>query len=123
MLIEVGNRLRASVRGMDTVARVGGDEFVVMFREFDKDQAASQAQVSAVAEKIRASLAQPYLVEVRNADGSVATVEHHCSASIGVALFSGETPSQDEVCKFADTAMYQAKDAGRNRVKFHATLQ
>lgn len=119
LLIEVANRLRAGVRNMDTVARLGGDEFVVMFREFDKELAASQLQAGAVAEKIRASLAQPYCVEVRGADASVAMVEHHCTASIGVALFSGQAQSHDEVCKFADAAMYQAKDAGRNQVRFH----
>ena len=120
LLIEVANRLRAAVRAMDTVARTGGDEFVVMFREFDKDRGASQVLVGSVAEKIRASLAQPYRVEVRSAAGTVAVVEHHCTASIGVALFSGETLSQVDVCKFADAAMYQAKAAGRNQVRFHA---
>jgi diguanylate cyclase (GGDEF)-like protein len=59
-------------------------------------------------------------VEVRSADGSVVKVEHHCTASIGVALFAGETVSQVDVCKFADVAMYQAKGAGRNQVRFHA---
>ncbi len=119
LLIEVANRLRACVRAMDTVARTGGDEFVVMCGEFDREQAASRVEAGAVAEKIRASLALPYSVEVRRADGSVTTVEHLCTASIGIALFLGETLSQDEVCKFADAAMYQAKDAGRNQVRFH----
>jgi diguanylate cyclase (GGDEF)-like protein/PAS domain S-box-containing protein len=119
LLIEVANRLRSGVRAMDTVARMGGDEFVVMCQEFDRDMAASQAQAAAVAEKIRASLALPYRVDVRSADGSVVTVEHRCTASIGIALFLGESLSQDEVCKFADSAMYRAKDAGRNQVQFH----
>ena len=119
LLIEVANRLRAGVRAMDTVARMGGDEFVVICQEFDRDPAASRVQAGAVAEKIRASLALPYRVEVRSADGSVVTVEHRCTACIGIALFLGESLSQDEVCKFADAAMYQAKDAGRNQVRFH----
>jgi GGDEF domain-containing protein len=91
-----------------------------MFREFDNDRAASQVQADSVAEKIRASLAQPYLVEVHSADGSVCIVQHHCTASIGVALFAGETLSQVDVCKYADAAMYQAKGAGHLQLPLSA---
>lgn len=119
LLIETARRLTSHVRSMDTVARFGGDEFVAIFHEFDGDQANSYAQASAIAEKIRVCLSEPYLLEVHHPGGSRSTVEHHCSASIGVALFFGQRATRDEVCKLADAAMYKAKDVGRDRVVFH----
>jgi GGDEF domain-containing protein len=91
-----------------------------MLREFDNDRAPSQVLAGSVAEKIRASLAQPYQVEVRSADGSVPTVVHHCTASIGIALFAGETLSQVDVRKYADAAMYQAKGVGHIQLPLSA---
>jgi diguanylate cyclase (GGDEF)-like protein len=119
LLIEVSNRLRASVRDMDTVARIGGDEFVVMFREFDGERGASQAQAGAIAEKIRLCLSEPYLLQTQDQQGAQVTVEHRCTASIGIVLFLGEGASQDDIFKYADAAMYQAKAAGRNTIRFH----
>jgi diguanylate cyclase (GGDEF)-like protein len=119
LLIEVSNRLRASVREMDTVARIGGDEFVVMFREFDGERGASQVQAGAIAEKIRLGLSEPYRLKTQDHHGATVTVEHHCTASIGVVLFLGDGASQDEIFKHADAAMYQAKAAGRNTIRFH----
>jgi diguanylate cyclase (GGDEF)-like protein/PAS domain S-box-containing protein len=119
LLIEVSNRLRASVRDMDTVARIGGDEFVVMFREFDDERGASQAQAGAIAEKIRLGLSEPYLLQTQDQHGAQVTVVHRCTASIGVVLFLGDGASQDDIFKYADAAMYQAKAAGRNTIRFH----
>lgn len=120
LLIEAGRRLTSVVRSMDTVARFGGDEFVVLCPELDGDRASACARAGAVAEKIRASLAEPYRLEVQHDGGLCSVVEHHCTASVGVALFHQHSVSQDAVFKQADTAMYQAKDAGRNRVKFYS---
>ncbi len=119
LLIEVAGRLCASVRSMDTVARMGGDEFVVMFREFEGDRAASQLRASAIAEKIRVCLSEPYSLTLTDRNGGCLNIEHHCTASIGVVLYSGETATQEEIFMHADAAMYQAKAAGRNRVRFH----
>jgi diguanylate cyclase (GGDEF)-like protein/PAS domain S-box-containing protein len=121
LLIEVAGRLCASVRGMDTVARMGGDEFVVMFRELEGDRAAAQWRAGAIAEKIRVCLSEPYLLALTDRNGDSLNIEHHCTASIGVVLFSGETVSQEEIFMQADAAMYQAKAVGRNCVRFHAT--
>jgi diguanylate cyclase (GGDEF)-like protein len=118
LLIEVANRLRACVREVDTVARIGGDEFVVMLSELDTDAQASGDQASAVAEKIRASLAAPYVLTVRQPGQPDGTVEHHGSCTIGVKLFSPTTSDLDAVLREADRAMYQAKELGRNRVVF-----
>ena len=112
-------RLKSCVREMDTVARFGGDEFVVMIRELDKDKIESAAAAGIIAEKIRVALAEPYTLAVRHDGQADATVVHQCTASIGVALFINHYALQDDILKWADRAMYQAKEAGRNRVKFY----
>lgn len=120
LLIEVANRLRACVRQTDTVARLGGDEFVVMLSELDQDASTSRSQASAIAEKIRVSLARPYsLTPGPGARGS-STVEHRCTGSIGVVLMAPDAADQEALLKQADAAMYQAKAGGRNRVVFSA---
>jgi len=119
LLIEVANRLLKSVREIDTVARIGGDEFVVMLTELDTDESLSRQQAEKVSEKIRSALAEPYFINVTNDDGVNTVVEHYCTASIGVVLFKGTAPSKEEVIKLADDGMYQAKNAGRNKVIFY----
>lgn len=119
LLIEVANRMKSCVRETDTVARFGGDEFVVMICELDKNEAEdSAAQVGIVAEKIRLILSRPYVLNVERVDGQSLTVEHHCSASIGVVMFVNHEIEAGEILKRADLAMYQAKDAGRNGIRF-----
>jgi diguanylate cyclase (GGDEF)-like protein/PAS domain S-box-containing protein len=117
LLIEVAKRLCACVRQVDTVARFGGDEFVVMLGELDVDKARATALAEVVAEKIRAALSSPYVLAVAD-EGASAIVEHQCSASIGVVVFASEGTTSDEALKWADQAMYRAKEAGRNTVRF-----
>jgi diguanylate cyclase (GGDEF)-like protein len=119
LLIEVASRLRSCIREMDTVARFGGDEFVVMLSELHEDRAVSARQTELVAEKIRLRLAEPYLLAVKREGQAQATVEHVCTVSIGASLFINHEASQDDILKWADAAMYQAKDAGRNQIRFH----
>jgi diguanylate cyclase (GGDEF)-like protein len=119
LLTEVANRLTGCVREMDTVARVGGDEFVVMLSELRVDRKSSAEQAASVAEKIRASVALPYRFTVSGQAQADVIVEHHCSASIGVVMFVNHDFSQADVLKHADAAMYQAKDAGRNAIRFY----
>ncbi len=119
LLIEVARRLCACVREMDTVARFGGDEFVVMLGELHTDRSESTEQAHVVAEKVRTSLAAPYQLTVTLAGQPDTTVEHHCSASIGVVVFANHESTQANILQWADAAMYQAKDAGRNTIRFH----
>jgi diguanylate cyclase (GGDEF)-like protein/PAS domain S-box-containing protein len=120
LLIEVANRLKSCVREMDSVARFGGDEFVAVVSELDTDVANANRQAKSIAELIRLTLAEPYVLHVTK-EGQVDTiVEHHCTASIGVAIFGANDVSQKEIIRRADAAMYQAKDAGRNTVRFSA---
>lgn len=119
LLIEVAKRLCGCVREMDTVARLGGDEFVVLIGALDAEKDQSTEQAANVAQKIRSSLAAPYLLTVAQPGEPEKSVEHRCSASIGVVIFFNHEASQDDLMKRADAAMYQAKDAGRNGVQFY----
>lgn len=116
VLMEVARRLLSCVRQRDTVARFGGDEFVVMLAEFDSDKAKSTVQAQAIAEKIRALLAEPYSLTVKKEAQAEFTVEYRCTASFGVVLFVGHQATEEDVLKWADTAMYRAKDAGTNSI-------
>lgn len=119
LLIEVAKRLKGCVREVDTVSRFGGDEFVVLLSKLDTQRDVSTAQAAMVAEKIRAALQQPYFLSVSNANGTHASVDHHCTSSIGVAIFTNDQGSDDDILKWADNAMYKAKKAGRNAIRFH----
>ena len=119
LLIEVANRLTRCVREIDTVARFGGDEFVVMIGDLYQDRTKSIEQANVVAEKIRTSLCEPYLLKVSRVGEAEKIVEHHCSTSIGVVVFINHEESQYDILSWADEAMYQAKEEGRNLIRFY----
>jgi diguanylate cyclase (GGDEF)-like protein len=119
LLIEAAGRLKSCVREVDTVARFGGDEFMVMIGELAVDRSEAMEKAALVAEKIRIALLEPYRLTVE-AEGKTETgLTHQCSASIGVTLFIGHQATQDEILRRADAAMYEAKQAGRNQIRFH----
>lgn len=109
LLQQVARRLLSCVRDCDTVARLGGDEFVVMLEDFGSQSLEAATKAEAVGEKILYSLGQPYFI------GS-----HECRStpSIGATLFNSNHQQIDELLKQADIAMYQAKMAGRNTLRF-----
>lgn len=110
LLVQVARRLEAQVpRGSHTVARHGGDEFVIVLEDLSEEQEEAAAQAELVAEKLLAAFHEPFQL-----DGH----EHHSSASIGVALFDKHIKDIDELLKRADLAMYQAKAAGRDTIRF-----
>ena len=109
LLIEVARRLVATVRESDTVARFGGDEFVVMLEHLACDSAQAALQVEGVAEKLLAHVNQPIVLGGHH---------HYSSPSIGIALFGGERVEVHELLKRADLAMYEAKAGGRNTLRF-----
>ncbi len=118
LLIEVARRISSCVREVDTVARFGGDEFVVMLSELELDLEQSKIQTGLIAEKIRTILAEPYVLTFHAEGGRVKTVTHRCTSSIGVVLFINHEASSGDILKWADMAMYQAKEGGRNKVHF-----
>ncbi|MCI2284254.1 sensor domain-containing diguanylate cyclase [Colwellia sp. MSW7] len=114
MLTEVAYRIRKVIRSSDTLARFGGDEFVVWIESVDTNQADFESTSLQVAEKIRAALEERYFLKVTS-DNEENTIEHYCSTSIGVALVCAENADENVVFKQADNAMYAAKRAGKNR--------
>jgi diguanylate cyclase (GGDEF)-like protein/PAS domain S-box-containing protein len=114
LLVEVARRITRCLREMDTVARFGGDEFVVLLSELDTGKAESVAQAGVVAEKIRAALAEVYHLQPQQEAG----VAHRCTSSIGVVLFIDHEASPGDILKWADKAMYQAKTGGGNHIHF-----
>ena len=109
LLKDVALRLRGCVREQDTVARLGGDEFVVVLQSLSSDPPEAASQARTLGELILARLRQPY---------ELAGHEHHFTASIGVTLLRDHRDSVDDVLKQADMAMYRAKGAGRNTLRF-----
>jgi diguanylate cyclase (GGDEF)-like protein/PAS domain S-box-containing protein len=109
LLIEVATRLNACVREMDTVARLGADEFIVLVENVSDNQDDASRKIGLVAEKIRESLASPYYCSGH---------QILSSPSIGVSLYDGNEKSVDLLLQHAEMAMYQAKGAGRNSIRF-----
>ena len=109
LLQQVGERLVACIRDGDTVARLGGDEFVVMIEDLSKRPHEAASQAEAIGEKILYALNLPF---------DLVGNEYHITPSIGVTLFADNLNTADELMKRADLAMYQAKAAGRNTLRF-----
>jgi diguanylate cyclase (GGDEF)-like protein/PAS domain S-box-containing protein len=109
LLQQVAQRLTSCLRGTDTVARLGGDEFVVMLESLHGTGCEAAEPVRIVGERILAALNQPFHLGIRT---------HYSTASIGIALFDGHRGNIGEMLKRADIAMYQAKEAGRNTLRF-----
>lgn len=117
LLIEVGHRIVANVREEDTVSRLGGDEFVVLLEGLVGSEPAAASQTETVAEKIRLALNEPYRFDDLE-------MEYYNTPSIGLTLFLGTDNSPEMLMKQADVALYQAKDSGRNAIRyFNPTMQ
>ena len=110
LLVEVANRIKQTIRSGDTVARLSGDEFVVIIENLDVHQNVAYQQVSDITQKLLAELHKTYYLEL---------FEFSTSASIGVTLFGDDQIGFDEHLRHADTAMYEAKAAGRNTYRFY----
>ena len=110
LLVEITQRLRDCVREGDTVARLGGDEFVILLEDLSESAEHAAAEAEAIGEKVLEAVRKPYMLRGR---------EHHSTASIGVSMFLKHELTVDELLRRADTAMYQAKAAGRNVLRFY----
>jgi diguanylate cyclase (GGDEF)-like protein/PAS domain S-box-containing protein len=110
LLMEVSRRLTELLRSADLVARLGGDEFVVLVDNLGDDIEAAARAAMAVAEKVRAVLERPFLI-----DGSL----YSGTGSIGLTMFPKGREGVDDLLREADTAMYRAKAMGRNRIAYY----
>jgi diguanylate cyclase (GGDEF)-like protein len=109
LLRTVAMRIMTSVRDEDTVARLGGDEFVVLLPELAVEAEEAVTDVQLLAEKMRRELGKPYQIDSH---------ELHVTSSVGIALFPYRDESPDDILRQADTAMYRAKESGRDAVRF-----
>ena len=109
LLIEVAHRLQACVRDIDTVARIGGDEFIVMLENLSDIPFEAASQTEIVGKKILQVLMQPF---------HLLSDHYHISASIGITLFRGTGKSAEDVLREGDIAMYDVKKSGRNALRF-----
>jgi predicted signal transduction protein with EAL and GGDEF domain len=109
LLQHVAERLTACVREGDTIARIGGDEFVVLLENLSEQLFDAAAQTEFIGNKILTSLNQPYQLD---------THRYNSTSSIGATLFDGNQSDEEEMLKQADIAMYDAKEAGRNTLHF-----
>ena len=115
LLIQMAERINDVLRKEDLAARLGGDEFVIIIKAQDPSLEHAAENSLIIAEKIRGILEQPYLID---------NSEHHCSSSIGIALFPEHDISAAELLQQADKAMYRSKEQGRNTISFfHPNLQ
>jgi diguanylate cyclase (GGDEF)-like protein len=109
LLQHVALRLAISIRNCDSVARTGGDEFVILLQGLDGSDKEAAEQAEVVGEKILSALNKPY---------QLGSIEYHCSCSIGISLFKDAQQGSEEIFKQANIAMYQAKKSGRNTLRF-----
>ena len=110
LLLQVAHRLRGCVHEDDTVARQGGDEFVVVLEDLGDSPEEAAARAEDVGQRILGVLREPYQI-----DGAA----HHSSLSMGVTIYSGTRETVDELLKRADLALYQATNAGRDTLRFY----
>lgn len=109
LLKEVAKHLSTCIRAGDTAARIGGDEFVIILKDLGTILKDAAAHAEKVGEKILLALGRPYFLNDH---------DYHCTPSIGVTLFGNKGETLEEMLKQADLAMYQAKAAGRNTLRF-----
>ncbi len=110
LLVQVAERLTQMLRAEDTVARLGGDEFVVLACDLGDTMEHAARTAMALADKIRDALDQPYVIKSHI---------YSSSGSLGITLFPEGSEKVDDLLREADTAMYRAKESGRNRITFY----
>ena len=109
LLRTIATRLGHNLRATDTLARVGSDEFVLLLSDLDGDREQAADQALRIAQQLKACFDAPVQLAER---------QHTVSASMGIALFSDATDTPDNLLRWADMAMYAAKDGGRNQIRF-----
>jgi diguanylate cyclase (GGDEF)-like protein/PAS domain S-box-containing protein len=109
LLRQVAERLLHCVRGTDTIARIGGDEFIVLLENLGLDDLQAATEVEVISNKILGAISQQYQLDLHS---------YRITASIGSVLFNDQDTGFDELLKQAEIAMYQAKESGRSALCF-----
>jgi diguanylate cyclase (GGDEF)-like protein len=119
LLISVGNRLKVSVRETDTVARYGGDEFVILLNRLNGNLVDARSEAEIVANKVLVSLNPPHKLKIHVLEDKKEIIEYQCFASMGVAMFNGDIKEEINILDWADEAMYWAKSEGGKTIRFY----
>ena len=106
LLVEIASRMKATLRDVDTVVRLGGDEFTILIPELDLE-----SQVELVAKRLLTAIKQPFRLESE-------TMVPACS--LGIALYPGDGTTPEALMLNSDRALYAAKKSGKNRYAFFA---
>ncbi|OYY50476.1 MAG: hypothetical protein B7Y48_02055 [Methylophilales bacterium 28-44-11] len=109
LLLEVANRLKANLHAADTIARVGGDEFVILLEGLSSAPIEAAKEVEMVIARVIKALSKPFTITKH---------KHHVSASVGVTLYGQQKIDAEEILQQSDIAMFQAKKSGRNTFRF-----
>jgi len=124
LLIEIADRIKKCIRDTDTVARFGGDEFVVLLTQLSQDKKIANGEAALISEKIRSIVEMPVTTDHR---GVKVVIKPQCTASIGIILFLYALDEPGAILKKilnqADNAMYQAKKSGGNQIQFDDTVE
>ena len=119
LLVAVGNRLKLSVRQSDTVARYGGDEFVILLARLNGNLIDARAEAEMIAKKILSTLTPSYVLHAHSGPGAVKVFEYAIFASLGVVMFGGDAAQEAHILDWADEAMYWAKNEGGKDYRFY----
>jgi len=110
LICQIGERILQAQRTDDTVSRLGGDEFVIVYPAISNHLNTAINVAERMANKTREILSEPYILDKR---------EYSITVSIGITILENGSQSPDELLKFSDAALYEAKNAGRNQVRFY----
>ncbi len=112
LLMDVSRRMISQIRSEDTLARMGGDEFVLLLPELERSAVQTAFKAEQIAEKIRASIIIPY---------DLSGTEFTVTASLGICIFPDDGTTSEELLRHSDIAMYQSKKHGRNCITFYSS--
>lgn len=122
LLIAVANRLKLSVRETDTVARFGGDEFVVLLDQLSGNFSDARAEAEGIAKKLLSALTPAHDLHVRRDHHTHTTIKYQNLASFGVVVFDGDESKEKNILDWADEAMYWAKNEGGRTIRFYDAM-
>ena len=121
LLIEVAKRIHKRLKVEDTVARFGGDEFVVVLNNLSNNPVKAALEAESVAADIRQKITQPILIKTNKL---LTCIDYKITASIGISLFGNDERDPEQLLQLADLALYQAKENGRDdSIFFNPAMQ